>query len=157
MLSTIKRKIAAGITVSAVGIGLIASYEGFVDHTYTDAVGVKTIGYGHTGADVKAGQTITRKAAEELLVKDANEHWEQARKYITVPITQGEADAYASFVFNVGVGNFKSSTLLKKLNAGDYAGACSQLKRWVYAGGKKLNGLVKRREAEYRMCVGEAN
>lgn len=155
MFSTTRRKVVTGIAVSATAIGLIAGYEGFVDHTYTDAVGVKTIGYGHTGADVKAGQTITRKAAEELLVKDADRHWKQARKYIKVPLYQHEADAYASFVFNVGVGNFRNSTLLKKLNAGDYAGACAQLKKWVYAGGKKLPGLVKRREAEYRMCMGE--
>lgn len=154
MFSTARRKVVSGIAVSVAAIGLIAGYEGFVDHTYVDAVGVKTIGFGHTGPDVKAGQTVTRKAAEELLVRDADAHWEQARKYIRVPLFQHEADAYASFIFNVGVGSFRSSTLLKRLNSGDYSGACAQLKRWVYAGGKRLNGLVKRREAEYRLCMG---
>ncbi len=154
MLSTLRRKVTAGITVSAVAIAAIDSYEGFFDIPYTSVAGVKTIGYGHTGKDVKAGQTITEPEAKALLVKDANQHWQQARKYIKVPISQHEADAYASFVFNVGVTNFRNSTLLKKLNQGDYAGACAQLKRWVYAGGKKVKGLVNRREAEYRMCVG---
>lgn len=155
MFSTLKRKVVAGITVSAIAIGFIAGKEGFVDHTYTDVAGVKTIGYGHTGKDVQDGQKITRQAATELLVKDANKHWKQARRYIKVPLYQHEADAYASFVFNVGVTNFKSSTLLKKLNAGDYSGACAQLKRWTYAGGRKVKGLVNRREAEYRMCMGQ--
>ena len=149
------RKITAGIAVSAAAIAAIAGYEGFVNHTYIDVAGIKTIGFGHTGKDVKVGQTITRKAATELLVKDANAHWDAAKRYIKVPLYQYEADAYASFVFNVGVTNFKNSTLLKKLNQGDYAGACAQLKRWVYAGGKKYAGLVKRREAEYRMCIGK--
>ena len=155
MFSTLKRKVVAGITVSAIAIGFIAGKEGFVDHTYTDVAGVKTIGYGHTGKDVQDGQKITRQAATELLVKDANKHWKQARRYIKVPLYQHEADAYASFVFNIGVTNFKNSTLLKKLNAGDYAGACGQLKRWTDAGGRKVKGLVNRREAEYRMCMGQ--
>ena len=154
MLSTTKRKVVAGLSASAVAIAAIAGYEGFVDHTYKDVAGVKTIGYGHTGKDVKDGQTITRQEAKALLVKDANKHWDAAKQYIHVPLYQHEADAYASFVFNVGVTNFRNSTLLKKLNHGDYAGACAQLKRWVYAGGKKYAGLVKRREAEYRMCMG---
>lgn len=155
MLSTLKRKVVAGITVSAIAIGFIAGKEGFVDHTYIDIAGVKTKGYGHTGSDVKIGDKIPRQEAEVLLVKDANKHWDSAKKYIKVPLYQHEADAYASFVFNVGVTNFRNSTLLKKLNAGDYSGACAQLKRWVYAGGKKVKGLVNRREAEYRMCMGQ--
>lgn len=154
MLSTKFRKAVAALAVSAGAIGFIASQEGFVDHTYKDVVGVKTIGYGHTGKDVKDGQTITRQQAEALLVKDANAHWNQAKKYIKVPLYQHEADAYASFVFNIGIGNFKRSTLLKKLNRKDYCGACKELKKWVYAGGKKLKGLERRRESEYQMCIG---
>lgn len=154
MLSTTKRKVAAGLSASAVAIAAIAGYEGFVDHTYKDVAGIKTIGYGHTGKDVKDGQTITRQEAQALLVKDANAHWDAAKKYIRVPLYQYEADAYASFVFNVGVTNFRNSTLLKKLNQCDYAGACAQLKKWVYASGRKVQGLVNRRNAEYRMCMG---
>lgn len=148
------KKIAA---VSAVCVGLIAAYEGFVDHTYTDAVGVKTIGYGHTGKDVKSGQKITKDAAKALLESDANKHWSQISQYIKVPISQSEAEAYTSFAYNVGVGNFKNSTLLKKLNQGKYSEACAQLNKWVYAGGKKLPGLVKRRNAEYTLCMKGVN
>ncbi len=148
------KKPAAVIAISGACIAFIATHEGFVDHTYNDAVGVKTIGYGHTGPDVKAGQTITRQEAQELLVKDANKHWDGIKKYIKAPISQHEADAYASFAYNVGVNNFKNSTLLKKLNAKDYEGACKQLLRWNRSGGKVLKGLTKRRQAEYKMCMG---
>lgn len=149
------RKCVSALAVSGACVAGLAYHEGFVDHTYNDAVGIKTIGYGHTGADVKTGQTITRQDAEKLLVKDANAHWKAISRYIKVPLYQYEADAYTSFAFNVGVAKFKGSTLLKKLNAQKYAEACGELKKWVYAGGRKLNGLVKRREAEYRMCMGE--
>lgn len=148
------RKPAAMIAISGACIAFIATHEGFVDHTYDDAAGIKTIGYGHTGADVKAGQTITRQDAQELLVKDAQKHWDGIKKYIKVPISQNEADAYTSFAYNVGVNNFKNSTLLKKLNAKDYEGACKQLLRWNRSGGKVLKGLTKRRQAEYKMCIG---
>lgn len=148
------RKCVGVIGVSSACILGISQFEGFIDHTYKDAVGVKTIGYGHTGNDVKDGQTITRTEAQKLLVKDAEKHWNAIKPYIKVPIYQREADAYTSLTYNIGVGNFKKSSLLKKLNRGDYAGACRAIKSWVYAGGKKLNGLVKRREAEYRMCIG---
>ncbi len=149
------RKSVGAIAVSCACIAGIASYEGFVDHTYKDAVGVKTIGYGHTGSDVKDNQKVTRTQARALLVKDAGVHWEAIRQYIKVPLYQYEADAYTSLAYNIGVGNFRRSSLLKKLNKGDYAGACTAIKSWVYAGGKKLKGLVKRREAEYKMCIGK--
>ena len=149
------RKSVGAIAVSGACIACIAFYEGFVDHTYNDAVGVKTIGYGHTGSDVKANQKVTRTEARALLVKDADAHWKAIRQYIKVPLYQYEADAFTSLAYNIGVGNFRRSSLLKKLNKGDYAGACKAIKSWVYAGGKKLPGLVKRREAEYRMCIGE--
>ena len=148
------RKSVGAIAVSGACIAGIASYEGFVDHTYYDAVGVKTIGYGHTGSDVKDDQKVTRTQARALLVKDADTHWKAIRQYIKVPISQNEADAYTSLAYNIGVGNFRRSSLLKKLNRGDYTGACKAIKSWVYAGGKKLKGLVKRREAEYQMCMG---
>lgn len=154
-MNSLKTRMAAIlIAVSAAAVGLIANFEGFSPTVYKDAVNVNTIGYGHTGKDVKPGMTITRTQAKALLVKDADKHWEQARQYIKVPISQHEADAYASFVYNVGVGNFARSTLLKKLNQGRYSEACAELKKWVYAGGKRLKGLVRRREAEYRMCTG---
>lgn len=151
----INRKIVATLLISVGCVTSVALYEGFSPSTYKDAVGVPTIGYGHTGPEVKYGDKITRKEAKDLLVKDLNTHWNKAKKYIKVPLYQHEADAYASFTYNVGVSNFKKSTLLKLLNQGRYTEACGQLKKWVYAGGKKLNGLVKRRHSEYLRCMGK--
>lgn len=153
-----KRKTVGSIVVaSAALISAIAGYEGFVPHTYEDTVGVKTIGFGHTGPDVKDGQKITKAQAYELLVKDINKHWDSIKKSIRVPLHQYEAEAYTSFSYNVGAGNFRSSTLLKKLNLKDYAGACKQLLKWTRAGGKVLPGLVKRRQDEYQMCIGKSD
>lgn len=72
---------------------------------------------------------------------------------MTVPLTQGEFDAYVSLTYNIGAGAFCKSTLVKRLNAGDYAGACAEIKRWDKMGGKVLRGLTARREREYQMCV----
>ena len=154
MENSTKKKIA-GVSVACVA--LIAAYEGFVGHTYKDPVGIPTIGYGHTGKDVKYGQKITKDEAKTLLQSDATKHWNEASKYIKVEVSQGERDAYTSFIYNVGVGSFKNSTLLKKLNQGKHSEACAELKKWVYAKGKKLPGLVKRRNAEYNMCMGGVN
>ena len=73
---------------------------------------------------------------------------------VKVPLSQGEYDAYTSFAFNVGGTAFCASTLVKKLNSGDYQGACAELKRWVYVDGRVVQGLVNRREAEYQRCIG---
>ena len=140
--------------VSAVAVTAICGFEGYREYAYKDSVGKATIGYGTTKG-VQMGDRTTRQEAKAFLVRDASAMAKQMQSLIKVPLYQYEWDAYLSFTYNVGVGNFRSSTLLKKLHAGDYAGACAQLKRWVYAGGKKLNGLVKRREAEYRMCMGQ--
>lgn len=144
------KKLAA---VSAVAAAAICGFEGYREYAYKDSVGVPTIGYGTTKG-VKMGDKTNRQEAKAFLVRDASVMAKQMQSLIKVPLYQYEWDAYLSFTYNVGIGNFRSSTLLKKLNAGDYSGACSQLKRWVYAGGRKLPGLVKRREAEYRMCMG---
>lgn len=150
------RKPVAGIAVAgAVLAGFTMNWEGVVLETYKDPVGIKTIGVGHTGADVKDGMKITRKQAEEILIKDLQKHWDGIKGYIKVPLYEHEAMAYTDFAFNVGVGAFKKSTLLKKLNQGRYPEACAELKKWVYAGGKQLKGLVKRREAEYKLCMTE--
>lgn len=142
------------IAVSAVGLVAVANFEGFRATAYKDVAGVPTIGYGET-AGVKMGQTTTPDRALTQLLKSLNTHSNQIKPYIKVPLYQYEFDAYSSFAYNVGVGNFKNSTLLKKLNAGDYAGACAELKKWKYAGGKVQQGLVNRREKEYKMCMGQ--
>lgn len=150
-----RKPVAVIAVVSAVGLGLTMTSEGEVNTAYKDAGnGTLTIGYGHTGKDVKVGQTITHERAVQLLKQDMNFAEKAVIRNVKVPLYQHEFDAYADFIYNVGEGNFKKSNLLKKLNQGRYAEACGELKKWVYAGGKKLNGLVKRREAEYKMCMG---
>lgn len=135
------------MNVSETGIELIKKFEGCVLKAYKCPAGVWTIGYGHT-AGVKEGQTITNKEAEELLKKDLATFETYVSNLVTVAINQNQFDALVSFCYNLGPGNLKTSTLLKRINASDFYGAAEQFDRWVYAGGKKLSGLVKRRSAE---------
>lgn len=148
------RVAAAGLVVSAATLVGIAVHEGYVGQTYLDPVGIPTIGFGETQG-VKPGQTTTPVRAMVRLLDSANSIANGMVACIHVPIYQHEFDAYLSFSYNVGYGAFCRSTLAKKLNAGDYAGACEELKKWVYAGGKVLPGLVTRREKEYKQCIGE--
>lgn len=140
------------LKISIAAIAGIALFEGYSGVAYMDIAGVPTIGYGTT-KNVKMGDTITREDAMLRLQADAAEHTKGMVKCIKVPITQGEFDAYSSFTYNVGVGAFCRSTLNKKLNSGDYEGACRELLKWTYAGGKQYPGLVKRRQEEYARCL----
>jgi lysozyme len=133
--------------VSNNGINLIKRFEGLELKSYKDSVGILTIGYGHTHA-VKAGDVITGEQADAFLREDLQVAELTVNTNVKVKLTQGQFDALVSFVFNLGSGNFVKSTLIKKLNAGDYAGAVDEFSKWVNAGGKKLPGLVKRRAAE---------
>lgn len=142
------------LTISAAGLLSIAGYEGIHNKAYPDPVhgwAVPTICVGHTRT-AQAGQWRSDQECLDLLREDA----EAASAVVLsagVPLTQGELDAYISFVFNVGEGNWKSSTLLRKLQAGDHHGACKELVRWTRANGIVLDGLVKRRAQEYATCV----
>lgn len=137
------------------GIAFIADHEGLVLHTYKDAVGILTIGVGHTGPDVLPGMTITREQAMELLRSDVYEAEHSVNSLVKVELTQDQFDALISFVFNVGGTAFSKSTLLKKLNKGDYQGAALEFSRWNKAGGRELLGLTKRRIAEARLFNSE--
>lgn len=133
---------------------LIKHFEGCSLVTYPDpATGGApwTIGYGHTGPEVYPGMQITQEEADQLLIQDAMKVSSQVQSLVSVELSQPELDALVCFVFNVGIGNFAKSTLLKKLNAGDYAGAANELPRWSRAAGKVMAGLIARREAEERM------
>lgn len=147
-----KRVAAATLVASTIALGTIALHEGYRGTAYRDPVGIPTIGYGETKG-VKMGDTTTPKKALEQLRISADEHGQGMARCITVPLSQGEYDAYLSFTYNVGVGSFCRSTLVKKLNAQDYLGACAELLRWNKAGGRVLNGLTKRRKAEYDLCM----
>lgn len=149
-----KRLAVAGLSLSAVGLLTIAKWEGFSDHAYIPVPGdVPTIGFGSTEG-VKMGDTITVSKAIERLYRDTGKAESAIGRCVKVPLAQCEYDAFTSFAFNVGTEAFCSSTLVKKLNAGDYSGACQELKRWVYVDGRRVQGLVNRREAEYRLCMG---
>ncbi|HEJ5874602.1 lysozyme [Pseudomonas aeruginosa] len=129
------------------GIDLIKSFEGLRLSAYQDSVGVWTIGYGTTRG-VTSYMTITVEQAERMLANDIQRFEPELDKLVKVPLNQNQWDALMSFVYNLGSANLASSTLLKLLNKGDYRGAADQFPRWVNAGGKRLEGLVKRRAAE---------
>jgi lysozyme len=134
-------------------IELIKASEGLRLTAYRDSAGILTIGYGSTGG-IKPGQKITPEQAEAMLVDDLDEAADAVRKLVTVPLTQGQFDALCSFVFNLGAGRLRDSTLLRLLNQGKYGEAAAQFRFWVMAGGKPLPGLVKRRAAERALFEG---
>ena len=140
--------------ISATVLVSIALHEGYREKAYQDAVGVATVGYGET-TGVRMGDRTTPERALVQLLKSTEKHAGAIRQCIKVPLYQHEFDAYVSLAYNIGPGNFCRSTLVKKLNAGDYTGACQEIKRWNKAGGKVLAGLTKRRQKDYRLCMGE--
>ena len=142
------------MSVSDAGLALIRDCEGFRSEAYRDAVGVWTIGYGHTHG-VRAGDRITREQGEALLRLDAGCAAEAVCRAVTVPLRQGQVDALVSLVFNLGAAAFEGSTLLRKLNAGDVAGAAAEFPKWCHAGSAVLPGLVARRGRERAMFEGE--
>lgn len=131
---------------------LIQSFEGCELTAYRDPVGVLTIGFGHTSGVVE-GQTITLAEAEALLRQDVKNFSEAVETSVHVPLTQAEFDALVSFVYNVGTGAFSRSTMLRLLNAGNFAEAANQFPLWVHAGGSVLPGLVRRRAAERQLFL----
>jgi len=158
-----KRLPAALIAVSVVTAAGVAMHEGYRSRAYDDGVGVQTIGFGSTqhldGRPVKPGDTVTPERALLMLARDADRLWREAAACIAdVPLAPHEAAAYQSLVYNIGASAFCRSTLVRKLKQSppDYAGACAEIKRWTRAGGRELPGLVKRREAEHRQCMGGA-
>lgn len=129
-------------------LNLIKKFEGLRLDAYWCPAGVLTIGYGHTGADVYEGQKITEEEAEALLLKDVENVEENIKKMIVKEVTNNQFDALVSFAYNCGTVNLGRSTLLKYVNQSKYKEAAAEFDKWVYAGKKKLNGLVKRRAAE---------
>jgi lysozyme len=140
--------------ISEAGIKLITLFEGLRLIAYDDGVGVWTIGYGHTQG-VQPGDAITEDEAENLLQDDLDDFERCVNHAVSVPLNQHQFDALVSFSFNVGCGALRRSTLLRKLNTGDYAGAADQLLRWNRGGGRVLRGLTRRREAERSLFLSE--
>lgn len=144
---------ALGLTAALAFAGVsVSQFEGEELTGYLDPVGVATACYGHTET-AEVGKRYTEDECLELLAKDLSKHNAQMMQVIAVPLSQGEHVAYLSFHYNVGAGNFRRSSLLKRLNAGQRERACDELTRWVYAKGRKLKGLVKRRQKERDMCL----
>ncbi|MBP8282382.1 MAG: lysozyme [Chromatiaceae bacterium] len=143
------------LTTSPAGIALIQAHEGLRLTAYRDPVGIWTIGYGST-SHVHPGMQITRDQATLRLYHDVDDAEATVNRRVTVPLTQSQFDALVSLVFNIGGGAFRKSTLLQKLNAGDYAGAAGEFGRWVKAKGRVLPGLVTRRAAERALFLSES-
>lgn len=134
------------------GIALIKQFEGCRLKAYKCPAGVWTIGIGHTGLvngkPITENTTITPLMAEALLAIDLQKFENAINKVVKKPLTQSEFDSLVSFVFNIGIGAFEQSTMLKLLNQGNFDLAAKQFERWNKAGGKVLKGLTKRRLAE---------
>lgn len=146
------------MTYGKAGIALTESFEAFggpVLVAYADQfTGTSTVGWGHTGADVHVGAVWTYAQCVAALHADFAFAENIVNNLVTITLTQGEFDALVDFVYNVGAGNFASSTLLKDLNAGDVQGAADQFDRWDHASGKVVAGLLRRRQAETALFVG---
>lgn len=153
-----KRLLALGASgiIAVTGGYMVGPWEGVEKTAYQDIVGVWTICYGETQG-VKPGMTKTQEQCEQSLAKELQNYNTQMKKSVKVPLPQHMEVAYTSFVWNVGVGAWNSSTLLKLLNQEKYDEACTQLLRWNKAGGKVVKGLTNRRNAEYKTCTGNDN
>ncbi|BBL53009.1 hypothetical protein MF1_02670 [Bartonella quintana] len=138
--------------ISKKGFALIKQWEGLNLNAYEAAIGVWTIGYGHTsitGAPaVHKGMQITQKEAEKILCQDLKQFECVVEQTVAVPLNDEQFAALVSFCYNVGTEAFRSSKLLKKLNKGNYEAVPIELQKWTRAGGKRLQGLVNRRAAE---------
>ena len=140
----------------AIAAGFVASWEGFRGDAYLCPAGVWTIGFGHT-LNVRKGMSISHSEAWTLLVQDLTYAQKTIAPLVDVLVTPGQFVALLSFAYNLGAGALRDSTLRKMLNAGDFEGASKQFGRWVFAGGVKLRGLERRREAERQLFTGETN
>ena len=141
--------------MNAKGRELVKRFEGLRLEAYRCPAGVLTIGYGHTGADVRTGMVITPGEADRLLDKDlARFETGVEAMLLGAPTTSDEFSAMVSLAFNIGLGNFATSTLLKRHKAGNKVGAANSFLSWIYAKKVKLAGLMRRREAEKELYEG---
>lgn len=132
---------------------VIKDHEGLRLTAYKDGGGVWTIGYGHTGSDVREGLTIPLSEAERLLTRDLRTAEWHVTRLVQVKLTQNQFDALVSFVYNVGGDAFEKSTMLRLLNAGEYEGSANQFLRWNKDNGKVVDGLTNRRRKERELFL----
>lgn len=153
-MSQFTKTLTAAAVAVVIATPVVVTYEGKELQAYLDPVDIPTICYGHT-AGVKLGQIKTDAQCQALLEGELGRVIAQVDQLVTAPLPATRLAALGSFAYNVGVGNFKKSTLLRRLNAGEGSAACVELDRWVYAKGKKLPGLVSRRVTERWVCEWE--
>jgi len=142
------------MNISQNGLELIKHFEGCELEAYKCAAGVWTIGYGHIKT-AEEGMVISQSYADELLEGEIVEYEDYVNTAVTAPLSQDQFDALVSWTFNLGNGNLNASTMLKVLNRGEYEEVPNQMKRWNKAGGKVLEGLIRRREAEANLFEGK--
>lgn len=148
--------VGLGSALAISGAFIVAPFEGKENKAYIDPVGIVTVCYGNTGKEAVLGKTYTDEQCLDQMATDLKEHDKQLMSVVKVPFKSDyQHAAMLSFVYNVGIGNFSSSAMLKKLNAKDYIGSCEELTKWIYAKKKMLRGLVIRRSLEYKYCVGD--
>jgi lysozyme len=149
------RTTVAALSLSAAALVSIATWEGYRDSAYIPIPGdVPTIGFGTT-KDVKMGDRIDPVRALQRKMDDVRQFEGALKTCVKVPLHQHEYDAFLSLSYNIGSRAFCGSTLVRKLNAGDYEGACREILRWNKSGGRVVQGLVNRREAEFKQCMGQ--
>ena len=141
------------MTINKAGLDLIKRFEGFEPMAYFDPVNAATIGYGTTaaagvGITPKIGMKITEAEAAKYLMLALDKFWASIAPAITAPINENERAAFLSLAYNIGPTAFLKSSVLRRFNEGDVAGAADAFRMWNKAGGKVLKGLTRRREAE---------
>ena len=155
MINPRPRVIVAALALSAAGLVGLVGYEGYSDTAVIPIPGdVPTIGFGTTEG-VKPGDHITPPKALARALQDASKFEGALKKCVTAPLHQYEYDSFVSLAYNIGPTAFCGSTLVRRLNAGDYSGACAEIDRWNKAGGRVVQGLVNRRAAERAQCEGK--
>ena len=137
------------------GLDLIKKFEGLELEAYQCAAGVWTIGYGHTKG-VQPDDIWSEDHANHMLEEELEEFESYINDLVTCPLSQDQFDALVSWVYNLGGGNLNASTMLKVLNAGQYEEVPAQMMRWNKAGGKVLEGLTRRRQAEANLFMGKS-
>lgn len=148
------RRAVASLTLSAAALVGIVMSESYTDRAVIPVPGdVPTIGFGTTEG-VKLGDKITPPVALKRALVDVQKFEGALKACVTAPLSQGEYDAWISFSYNVGASAFCRSTAVKKLNAGDYEGACREMDKWIYVKGRRIHGLVNRRAMERDLCLG---
>jgi lysozyme len=149
--------------LSNAGLNLIKTNEGFKPHLYNCPANDASIGYGHlvhqgpicgAASEAPFAEGVSEEQGTALLLQDAAYAEHAVEHLVNVPLSEGQYSALVSFTYNEGAGRLQSSTLLKELNVGNYAGAAAQFEVWVYGGAKKLPGLVTRRATEAAMFLG---